>query len=506
MPVDHIRQDVKQFERDYWSVTRDCFNGAPAVKRRNERYLPMPNSEDNEKENKDRYNAYKTRAIFYNVVGRTARGFKGLVFAKDPSKNLPDQMRYMYQNVDGENCSIDSQAGQALIYALLYARGGFLVNYPHVEGGASVEDVQSGKLGPRITLYEACDIINWRITGNGSGSQLTLLVLREKYAVEDDSYETKEYVRYRELRIVNGVLVVKIWDTTELYRSSNAYRITRIPSSILKSVTPRTFKPTKADATNWEVIPFQIFGADSNDFELEAPPLFDMALVNLGHYVNSADHEESSFMVGQPTYYIRGLTQRWVDENMKKGLYIGSRRVIPLPEKGEVGLVQADPNTLPGEGMKHKEQQMIALGAKLVENAGVARTATETSKQDVVDNSILAVCARNINAAYARCIEWCCLYIGIEFDEDKVYELSDYYETSKMTAQERQQLLEEFISGAIDREEYRTNLKQGKIAWKDDDKLADDTESRKMALESKNGPPEPATPAPNPGPTAGETR
>lgn len=505
MPVDYIRDDVKRHERDYWSVSRDCFEGSPAVKRRRERYLPKPITEENEKQDKARYESYLRRAIFYNVVGRTVRGFKGLVFSKDPYKALNPQFAYMYDNVDGLGCSIDSQAGMALIFTLLYGRGGFLVNYPDVDG-ATAEDVATGRVGPQILLYEARDIINWRITGEGTRAQLSLLVLRETYTVATDDYDACEYVRYRELRIVDGQLVVKIWDTNQLAGKMYNYAQARIPASVLRNVNPDVYRPTKADNSAWTEIPFQIFGADKNDFELEVPPVYDMCMVNLGHYVNSADHEESSFTVGQPTYYIKGLTQRWVDDNMSGGVFIGSRRVIPLPEKGEVGIVQPDPNTLPSEGMKHKEQQLIALGAKLVENAGVARTATESSKQDVVDNSILAVCARNVSAAYNRCIKWCCEYAGIPFNPNETYELSDHYETSKMTAQERQQLLEEFISGVIDLQEYRTALKQSKIAWKPDDQLQDDTAARDRALLAKNGPKEPQVAQPNPGPTAGETR
>src|SRR5262245_41231417 len=51
---------------------------------RSKRYLPMPNAEDQSKQNQERYKAYVQRAVYYNVISRTLDGMSGQIFLRDP--------------------------------------------------------------------------------------------------------------------------------------------------------------------------------------------------------------------------------------------------------------------------------------------------------------------------------------------------------------------------------------------------------------------------------------
>ena len=59
-----------------------------------------------------------------------------------------------------------------------------------------------------------------------------------------------------------------------------------------------------------------------------------MAALNLAHYRNSADYEDSVFFNGQPQPWMAGLTEEWRDWLKKEGIVIGSRVILPLPENG----------------------------------------------------------------------------------------------------------------------------------------------------------------------------
>ncbi|EZI98913.1 hypothetical protein J966_3882 [Acinetobacter baumannii 44839_10] len=50
----------------------------------------------------------------------------------------------------------------------------------------------------------------------------------------------------------------------------------------------------------------------------------------------------------------------------KRGIYIGAKVLLPLPENGGLGIVQADPNTLAREAMKDKWEKMKEMGARLL--------------------------------------------------------------------------------------------------------------------------------------------
>lgn len=71
--------------------------------------------------------------------------------------------------------------------------------------------------------------------------------------------------------------------------------------------------------------------------------------------------------MGQPQYYAKGVNWEWYDQAKKRGIYIGAKVLLPLPENGGLGIVQADPNTLAREAMKDKWEKMKEMGARLIE-------------------------------------------------------------------------------------------------------------------------------------------
>jgi len=69
-----------------WQRARDVIAGEDAVKAAGTRYLPRLDSQSD-----DEYLAYKTRASFFNATARTADGFVGLIFRREPTFKLPDK-------------------------------------------------------------------------------------------------------------------------------------------------------------------------------------------------------------------------------------------------------------------------------------------------------------------------------------------------------------------------------------------------------------------------------
>ncbi|WP_252349411.1 DUF4055 domain-containing protein, partial [Acinetobacter baumannii] len=91
----------------------------------------------------------------------------------------------------------------------------------------------------------------------------------------------------------------------------------------------------------------------------------------------------------------------------KRGIYIGAKVLLPLPENGGLGIVQADPNTLAREAMKDKWEKMKEMGARLIEKgSGSKKTATEANSDDAVQHSVLSLCVVNMN--FSRFL-YCCL-------------------------------------------------------------------------------------------------
>lgn len=456
--VSYVRDEVAKMKIK-WDLIKDCLIGQNAVKAGREKYLPKPNPTDTSEENRKRYDQYVERAVFYNVTQRTHAGLVGQVFQTDPVAELPSLMDPLVEDTDGAGVSLEQQSKKALGEVLAFGRCGLLVDYPNVGEVASRQDLLDGKVRPTIILYDPWDVINWRTKTIGAKKLLSLVVIAEQYIVEDDGFEMKTDRQWRVLRLEDetGVYKVEIW--REENGTFQEYEF---------------YYPTDANGNNLREIPFTFIGAVNNDAAVDQPPLYDLAALNIAHYRNSADYEEACYIVGQPTPYLAGLTKDWVEDVLKGQVHLGSRAAIPLPAGGTAGLIQANPNSMPKEAMEAKERQMVALGAKLVEQRAVQRTATEALQEEAGEVSVLATSAKNVAAGYRTALTWCGLFLGTT--EEPEFDLNTDFEINRMNAQERQQLIAEWQSGAITFEEMRFNLRRANVAYLDDEAAKDQLE------------------------------
>jgi len=176
------------------------------------------------------------------------------------------------------------------------------------------------------------------------------------------------------------------------------------------------FEPTwvikSGNGQPWTEIPFTFVGSENNDATVDQSPLYDMAELNIAHYRNSADYEDSAFFVGQAQPWMSGLSEEWRDHLQETGIYVGSRNPILLPEGGAYGIAQAQPNTLAKEAMDQKERQMTAVGAKLDKPGGAAKTATEAKGEQQANYSVLSLAAENVSSAYTKVLGWMALFMN----------------------------------------------------------------------------------------------
>jgi hypothetical protein len=459
--VAFTRDEINQlFER--WELVRDCLSGQRQIKfgLNRVKYLPRPNASDESRENKERYEAYVRRAIFYNVTGRTLKGLIGQVFAKDPSFKKPTELDIFEDDIDGGGVSIDQQASKTLGYTLAFGRAGLLVDYPTVSEPTSKEETDNGDVRPTVTLFEPWQVINWRTQTIGAKKLLTLVVITETNITNDDGFEHQFEDRYRVLRLVNGIYTVEFWVKT-------VDQLTKQTSFALQ-VPP--FAPLDGSGNTWDEIPFTFVGSENNDASADLPPLYDMAEINIGHYRNSADYEEACFICGQPTPVLTGLTQNWVDNVLKGTVQLGSRAAIPLPVGANAVLLQAAPNIMPHEAMQDKERQMVALGARLVEQATVQRTAMEAGLEEATESSILSKCAKNVSRAYSDCLKWAVRFVNGQEDindDDLYYELNTKFNVATMDAQTLAGCIAAWQANAISIEEMRAKLIESDFAYQD---------------------------------------
>ena len=413
MPVDNEHPEYAKYLA-MWTRTRDAVRGAIAVKDKKHVYLPVPdNDSGDERKGTEtvRYRQYIKRAVFTNFTGRTKNALAGAAFRKNPQVEMPTGLEYLINDATGDGLSLAQLAKDELSNLLETGRCGFLVDYPQAGDNLTAEEVSMLDLRAAIIPYTAEQIINWKTEVMRGRKMLVSCTLAENYYNPADEFDHSTEVQYRVLRLREDGY------TQQLYREGEPFT--------------EEFYPRMSDGSTWSFIPFQFVGAQNNDASMDDAPLSDIADVNMAHYRNSADYEESCFLVGQPSLFItHSLSPDQFAEYNPQGIKLGSRVGHVLGETGSASLLQANPNQLVLEAMRLKENQMVMIGARIITDRTANETAEGARIRFASENSVLGDIVGNLSEAILQCIKWVGMFMGVDA-EDAMFKINDeFYDKS----------------------------------------------------------------------------
>lgn len=426
-----------------WRLVKRCVKGAREVRKHDE-YLPKPDPTNTTPENMERYRQLKKRAMFLNITGRTRAGLLGAVFRKTAELKLPTEVEYLQENASGDGTSLEQLSKEAVGECLDTGRGGFLVDFPTVQsasGVSSMADLATKRA--LIHFYGAESIIDWDERVIDGVKRLVYVNLSECVSEFDPAELTREvYKQNRVLLLIDGVYVQRVYKEGEA-----AYT---------------EAQPTDKDGKAFDHIPFSFFGSQNNDASVDKSPLEDLADVNILHYGNSATVEESGFISSQPTLFI--TTDIDPDSFIKlnpNGMHIGSTRGYNLGKSGTAQLVQATESQLARTLMKDKEDQMLMIGARIVQKGGGAETAEAVRIRYSSDNSVLGTIAGNVSEALRNALFDAERFMIGEPDEaGTVFWLNQAFFDESMDAQMILAQMQLWQQGIIAKKDFRTNLRQ----------------------------------------------
>jgi hypothetical protein len=179
-----------------WQRARDVIAGEDAVKAAGIRYLPRLDSQTD-----DEYAAYKCRTSFFNASARTADGFVGLIFRREPTFKIPQKntgvgksLDAFIEDADMRGTSLTSYAKNVTTEVIAVGRAGTLVDWEEVAEKRAF-----------AVLYAAEQIINWHSERVNGRNVLTLVVLKEvslKPGDESDVFEPETVEQLRVLKLL----------------------------------------------------------------------------------------------------------------------------------------------------------------------------------------------------------------------------------------------------------------------------------------------------------------
>jgi len=435
-----------------WTLVRKCVSGAKAVRQEGITFLPDP--EPKELDKNKRYNPYKARAQFVNVTARTRNAMVGMAFRRPPEVELTG-IEYIEDNATGSGTGLE-QLGKVVVGDLLeVGRIGLLADYPESEPNLSKEQITALGFTASIKVYTAETIINWKTSVIGGQNVLSLVVLLEEYNLDADEFDQDTAKQYRKLCLVDGVYTVEVYRDDVIYQS---------------------FQP-RANGKLLDRIPFIIAGSYSNDPAVDDAALYDIAEINIGHYRNSADYEEGIFLHGQPMLHIDvGTTSAIEFETLNpNGIEVGSRRGIATTGGGSAQLLQAASNGAAHEAMVQKEEQMVSIGARMIESGGQAETAEAARIKHAGDNSVLTNIVQNASNAIETALEWVSLFMGVTVEP--VFQINDDFYDKGIDAQIMMAKIQLFDRGVIAKTDLRDGLRKAGEIDRTDEEIDADAEA-----------------------------
>lgn len=439
MPVNTVHPEYNEVV-DKWELVRAIANNCA------QKYIRTVDPKD-----PVRSKQYRNDAILTNFTRLTQIGLSGLVFRKPAEVELPDAISYIEDEATGMGLNLEQLAQKTVSEVLATGRYGLLVD-------------MSGDMA-YIKPYSAEAIINWRCDCYENKKMLSLVVLKEQIdVIEDDIFDPRCADQYRVLVLNNGIYTQIVFD-------ENLQEIERIV-------------PTDYNGNPFSEIPFVFVGSENNDECIDSIPLYDLAVLNLGHYRNSADLEENIFITGQP-FLVVNVGETSVEDFKAanpNGLNFGSRGGLIISSGGQAMLLQANSNQMVSVEMKRKEEQAAAIGARLISPAGGRETAEAARIRYGAQNSALYVITKNISLAIELCLYYISMFM-MEVPEDSSYELNDqFYEDNADPNLIAQQIML-FDRGMLSAEEIRDSLKLTGVLSMDSDAVPENEIDPMMGTE-----------------------
>ena len=440
---------------------RDTYAGSRAVKERANLYLPptrsmaMDGALRDVDPGKTAYNAYRTRAVFPDLVGSAARTLTGLAF-KDPSVyELPDSMLELLDSATLEGESLETLHRRIVEQTLLYGRFGLALDVPDGEGL------------PYFVSYGARSVINWddSLPARGRNNPYQFIVtVEETYRRGTGAdYEWTPLNRYRSFEIRDGVY--QTWTEEDG-----------------NETTP--FAPTYR-GRQLDFVPFTIIGAQDLVATPGSIPLLGISNSALSIYCGEADLRQTLHNVGQDTLVLIGVGEDTESDDDQQPVRVGSTAVIKLPPDGDAKYIGVTGGGLTEQRLVLGDDYKLAAseGSRLLENTAAQAESGEALKVRVAaKTTTLTTVALTAAAGLQMGLRQMAVWIGANPEEVVVKANLDFTEDT-LNAQDALNLQQAKSLGLpISARTIHTKLRD-----KDYTDLTFEEEVAEMKLESEQG-------------------
>lgn len=390
MPVDTPIKQVKDAEDDL-ELVKALWGGTKAMRDAGKKFLPQEPGEE-----KNDYDNRKSRTTLTNIFKRTINTYTGRLF-EEPVK-IANQPAYdlFNDNVDLEGRDFHRFSYDLTRYTLRDGLRFILIDAPIAKDIKTKADEQAANIRPYFVEVDRRDVLGWKTETRGGQRVLTQFRMKELVSETEDEFSDKtiEQIRVIEPRLIR------------LYRrkgnDKNAAFV--LYQEIITSIDFVTVVP--------------VF-ADRHGFMDAAPPLLDIAWLNVEHWQKSSDQSNILHVARVPILHWSGYKPSFDKDGNPVDLVVGPNTLAKSPnENARLEYVEHSGAAIEAgrQDLKDIEDRMVALGAEFAAPKKSGNiTATEKAINESGDISDLAAFAQNLKDSLSLAVEMVGKLTGIAF-------------------------------------------------------------------------------------------
>lgn len=420
------------------SLVRTLMGGTDAMRKAGAKYLPPFMAETS-----GNHHVRINRTVLFNATKKTVVDYTGRVFAKPIvlGEDMPDELKKIAENVDNAGRHLNVFARDVFFDGLQTGIGFIFVDHPPAippgQGtgrNGEVTKADEATRRPYMTYVRAEDLIGWKSAVRDGVLVLTQARIRECVTVEDGPFATRDVPQIR-------VLYLGGWETwREAAEGPDKGKWVRFAEG----------------AVSLDYIPLVPVYLNRTGFFTGAPPLKDLADLNVAHWQSASDQRNILTVARVPILFATGITAE--DETLE----IGASSMVRASNPEATMKYVEHTGAAIGAGERDLQSlvvQMQAMGLQLLVDEQADKTATGELRDNSKENSSLNAMVSGLQDALEAAFGCMADYLSLGKDKGGSLAVNtDWGITGRLG--DLQYLTSAVLGGKIDDRTYIDELKR----------------------------------------------
>jgi hypothetical protein len=434
------RTNLVQSMEPAWDPIDICLGGTFELRARSRDIIPQEPREDTAA-----YNRRIFHATLPPFLTRLASQAAGIILRKGIELDGDPYWTTWSANVTGDGTTLNEYARRQLVTSILYGHSSTIVDFVNNQNPRNLAEERALARQPYLVPVSPHQILGWRTSNDSWSSALEQVRIRETIVTPAGRYGEE---------ITDQIRVLEP-GRYELWRPNTP--TTNLPVSI-QLPGPTAWEIYESGTTSISNIPLVTVYSNRKGNLLSAPPLLEVAQLNIAYAQRFCDYHHSIHVGASPILVLRGFDP---DSDSDLGLSINS--AILLPPDGGAEYVEPTSDAFDAQlkCLAALEDQISRLGINTLTTQNLTNAAAESKRMDRIDSdSIMAVISGDLERSITEMLTIAAQYIGIE---PPTVTIPRDYENRLLDGNQITAYLQLFMQGAISQETLLTILQQGEV-------------------------------------------